>query len=237
MGYVHRGCQAFDLGGRMLKIAINRLPMPLGKHQIFSTCLDIGKHPPQRLSLCPVRHKERERWNKEGWGWIVLRETETASHHPQDIINTSRLGKQLSTNWPLSQLSQSSPHVWGRCFMGGCAVCVWPELLVLVCNSAISGAWSALVWWCTSVVARLKIMPSVCTENCKEDSGNRLQRGDDLWPSTGLFEELLISWHSKRVCKHTLKSAAKFLSSRCSPDRPIWARNHVTLPCLPLTLD
>lgn len=33
--------------------------------------------------------------------------------------------------------------------------------------------------------ARLKIMPSVCwvkksTENCKEDSGNRLERGDDL---------------------------------------------------------
>lgn len=87
--------------------------------------------------------------------------------------------------------------------MGGCAVCIWPELLVLVCSSAISGAWSALVWWCTSVATRLKIMPSVCTENCKEDSGNRLHRGDDLWPSTGLFEELLISWCFEHACKHT----------------------------------
>jgi len=61
--YFRSECQAFDLGGRMLKIAIKRLPMPLGTHQIFSTCLDIGKHPPQRRSLCPVRHKE---WARDG---------------------------------------------------------------------------------------------------------------------------------------------------------------------------
>lgn len=181
--------------------------MPLGTHQIFSTCLDIGRHPPQRRSLCPVRHKESNGIKRDGGGqsW---ESPETTSHHPQEIINTSRLGKQLSTNWPLSRLCESSLHVWGRCFMGGCALCVLPDLLVLLCNSAISGAWSALVWWCTSVVTRLKIMPSVCwvkksMQNCGEDLGNRLQRGDDLWPLPGLWEELfLISWCSKHTCKH-----------------------------------
>ncbi len=243
IGYVHRECQAFDLGGRMLKIVINRLPMPLGTHQIFSTCLDIGRHPPQRRSLCPARHKESDGIKSEGGGQS-FESLETTSHHPQEIINTSRLGKQLSTNWPLSRLCERSLHVWGRCFMGGCALRFTrpPGALVQICDFWSMKCFGVMVYVCGHPAENNAFCLLDEKEHKELRRGFRQHTAERGWPLTTAWTlgRTVFNFMMLQAIVHT-HARSKSLPNSHPPDAvltgPYGQEITVTLPCLLLTLD